>query len=331
MTIQHSVSARAGILGNPSDGYSGKTISISVTNFSATVSLNESAQLRIEPQECDVDVFSSIDHLVESVSKQGYYGGARLVKAAIKKFHEYCSEKHIVLQWRNFTVSYSSSIPRQVGLAGSSAIVAATILALIDFHEVAIEEEILPDLILSAEVDELDITAGLQDRVIQVLGGCVFMDFSMDVMSDTGHGNYQHIDPAILPDFYLAYSTEPEKVSGRVLNDLRTRFEAGDQEVISTLGEIALLAEEGREVIGNGDMDRLGRLMDRNFDLRSRIMKISEKSREMIRIARSCGASAKFTGSGGAIIGIAMDEAMISNLSDRLQPVGAVVIRPRIV
>jgi glucuronokinase len=330
MTAQFTVPARAGLLGNPSDGYFGKTISIAVTNFRATVSLTESSQLHIEPHEYDLDVYDSLDHLVESVSKQGYYGGARLVKAAIKKFSDYCTDSGIILQKRNFTVRYGSSIPRQVGLAGSSAIVTATIRALIDFHEVPVPEEILPDLILSAEVDELGITAGLQDRVIQVLGGCVFMDFSEDVMSDTGHGDYQHIDPSILPDFYLAYSRKPEKISGKVLNDLRTRFEAGDREVISILGEIARLAEEGREVVRKGDMDRLGRLMDRNFDLRSRIMKISEKSREMIMAARGCGASAKFTGSGGAIIGIVSDEKMFNRLSDRLQPVGVDIIRPTI-
>lgn len=331
MTVVRRAYARAGLLGNPSDGYFGKTISITVGNFSSSVTLSESSDLRIQPQDLDLDVFSGIDHLVESVSRQGYYGGARLVKAAIKKFSDHCFEKGINLESRNFAVRYTSSIPRQVGLAGSSAIVTAMMRALMDFYEVDIPDHILPNLILSAEVDELGITAGLQDRVIQVLEGCVYMDFSKDVMTESGHGSYEHIDPSLLPDLFVAYRTEPEKVSGRVLNDLRTRFEEGDAEVISTLERIAQMAEEGREAILNQDTGELGRLMDENFDLRSTIMKISETSSEMIKRARGCGASAKFTGSGGAIIGLLEDDTMFRKLADELESLGARLIRPQVI
>jgi glucuronokinase len=331
MTVVRRAYARAGLLGNPSDGYFGKTISITVGNFSSSVTLSESPDLRIQPQDLDLDVFSDIEHLVESVSRQGYYGGARLVKAAIKKFSDHCFERGINLESRNFAVRYTSSIPRQVGLAGSSAIVTAMMRALMDFYEVDIPDHILPNLILSAEVDELGITAGLQDRVIQVLEGCVYMDFSRDVMTGSGHGSYEHIHPSLLPDLFVAYRTEPEKVSGRVLNDLRTRFEEGDAEVISTLERIAQLAEEGREAILKRDTSELGRLMDENFDLRSTIMKISETSSEMIKRARGCGASAKFTGSGGAIIGLLEDDTMLRKLADELESLGARLIRPQVI
>ena len=331
MTVVRRAYARAGLLGNPSDGYFGKTISITVGNFSSSVTLSESPDLRIQPQDLDLNVFSDIDHLVKSVSRQGYYGGARLVKAAIKKFSDHCFEKGINLESRNFAVRYTSSIPRQVGLAGSSAIVTAMMRALMDFYEVDIPDYILPNLILSAEVDELGITAGLQDRVIQVLEGCVYMDFSRDIMTESGHGSYEHIDPSLLPDLFVAYRTEPEKVSGRVLNDLRTRFEEGDAEVISTLERIAQLAEEGREAILNQDTGELGWLMDENFDLRSRIMKISETSSEMIKRARDCGASAKFTGSGGAIIGLLENDTMFRKLADELESLGARLIRPQVI
>lgn len=44
-----------------------------------------------------------------------------------------------------------------------------------------------PNLVLSAE-EELGITAGLQDRVVQVYGGVVFMDFNRDHMQTWGYG-----------------------------------------------------------------------------------------------------------------------------------------------
>jgi len=44
-----------------------------------------------------------------------------------------------------------------------------------------------PGLVLKAE-EELGITAGLQDRVVQVFGGVVYMDFAKDYMQKHGHG-----------------------------------------------------------------------------------------------------------------------------------------------
>ncbi len=44
-----------------------------------------------------------------------------------------------------------------------------------------------PMLVLRAE-EELGITAGLQDRVIQVYGGVVYMDFAKEFMQQHGHG-----------------------------------------------------------------------------------------------------------------------------------------------
>ena len=44
-----------------------------------------------------------------------------------------------------------------------------------------------PTLVLRAE-EELGITAGLQDRVAQVYGGLVYMDFARESMQRHGHG-----------------------------------------------------------------------------------------------------------------------------------------------
>ena len=46
---------------------------------------------------------------------------------------------------------------------------------------------------------------------------------------------------------------------------------------------------------------------------------------------RACGASAKFTGSGGAIIGVYKDEAMYERLVRELAEVSVCVIKPNIV
>ncbi len=328
--IERSAFARVGLLGNPSDGYFGRTVSFALRNFAARVTLAESPALRIEPGEPDIDTYQSVEHLVESVGRQGYYGGARLVKATIKTFHDHCHAHDIARKKSNFTVRYQSSIPRQVGLAGSSAIVTATLRALMAFYEIEIPKEEQPGLILSAEVDELGITAGLQDRVAQVYEGLVYMDFSEEYMSEHGHGRYEPLDPALLPRLYLAYRTQPAKVSGRVLSDLRIRWEQGDAEVRETLDRIAALAEEGRTAILAGDRQRLSSLMNANFDLRRRIMAISGSDLRLVETARALGASAKLTGSGGAIVGICEDDGLRQRIARQLGALGARVIEPEI-
>ena len=331
MRVECRAYARAGVLGNPSDGYFGKIIAVSVRNFSAEVKLEESDTLRILAPEQERNTFDNLKDLVDGVSLYGYYGGVRLVKAGIKRFYEYCRFRELRLADRNFSLTYSSNIPRQLGLGGSSAIITAVMRALTAFYDVEIPEPILPTLILEAERDELGINAGFMDRVIQVFEGCMFMDLDQDTVISQGYGRYERLDPDSLPPLYLAFKQDLGKVSGRVLNPIREGFEQGDPVVLEALLRLAALAEEGKAALLRRDHGRLGTLMDENFDLRSRIMPISEENMTLIKAARSCGASAKFAGSGGSLIGMYTDEMMFTKLNRVLGEQQAVVLKPMVV
>jgi len=330
LIIEERAYARAGLLGNPSDGYYGKTISVSVKNFGAHISLYESPELRIESHQQDLNEFSNIHNLIEQINLHGYYGGDRLIKAAIKKFYEYCLSNKIKLEKRNFTIRYNSSIPRQVGLAGSSAIITATMKSLVKFYKVDIPMEILPTIILKAEVEELGINAGLQDRVIQVYEGCIYMDFEKGHLDKKGYGIYEKLNVKSLRNLYVAYNAELGKVSGTVLNDIRTKYDQGDKFVISTLNDIASLAEKGKEALKSRDMDLLNELINKNFDLRKQIMNISDRNLQLVETARNCGASAKFAGSGGSIIGLYQNNEMLTELINEMKKINARVIKPYI-
>jgi len=300
-----------------------------VRNFRAKITLRQSLELKIEPNRDDLNTFNNIRHLSDRVKLHGYYGGERLIKACVKKFFDYCEENEIKLEEKNFTVSYSTTIPRQVGLGGSSAIITALMRALSEFYNIEISIDVLPGLILRAETEELDVTAGLQDRVVQVHEGCMYMDFDRKFMEKNGRGVYEAIDPSLLPNLYIAYKTELGKVSGRVLNTIRTRFDNNDKYVIGTLDKIASLAEQGVEALRNNNHEKLNELMNENFDLRASIMDISRSNMELVNVARSCGASAKFTGSGGSIIGIIQNQQELSTLIDKMKDIGAEVIEPK--
>ncbi|MCP4726737.1 MAG: GHMP kinase [bacterium] len=328
MTIKTTSFARAGLLGNPSDGYYGKTISVIVKNFSANVILRESRDLEIKQNESDLCRYSSLNELVRNLGITGYYGGTRLIKAVIKTFHDYCTLNKIILENKNFTIEYSTTIPRQIGLGGSSAIVTAALRALMEFYGVKISIEIQPNIILSAEKDELAINAGLQDRVIQVYEGCVYMDFNKDNMDETKYGIYEKIDPGLLTNLFIAYKTDLGKVSGSALSSLQSRFESKDPSVIKALNEIANLAVKGKQTLMDQNMIELSNLMKENFYLRKQIMQINESNLEMIRTAEECGTAAKFAGSGGSVIGIYKDEKSYDKLVTEMKKINAEVIKP---
>jgi len=330
MIVRTKAFTRAGLAGNPSDGYFGKTLSVTFKDFFAEVTMYETPDIEIIPNERDHSYFSNLEHLVKDVQRHGYYGGIRLIKAAAKKFYDYCKSKGIVLSDKNFTVRYSSNIPVQVGLAGSSAIVTATTRALMTFYGIEIPKPLIPGLILSVETDELQISAGLQDRVVQVYENLVYMDFDKKLLDTQGHGYYENLDPNLLPPIYLAYISDLAEVSSIAHGNLRGRYMAGDQKVIDAMKFFAEMAENARECLINHEPDKLGKIMNDNFNKRREIFPISRMNLEMITLARSVGASAKFSGSGGAIVGTYEDPKMFEKLKHSLSEISAVVIKPQI-
>ncbi|RPJ79980.1 MAG: GHMP kinase [Acidobacteria bacterium] len=331
MLIRKQAFARAGLLGNPSDGYNGKTISVSVRNFRAEVVLYEWDSVEIVLAENDRARFRSVYDLTRDVRLHGYYGGIRLIKATIKRFVEHCQSRGVVLHDRNFSVRYQTDIPQQVGLAGSSAIIVATLRCLMEFYGVEIPIEAQPTFVLQVEQGELGISAGLQDRVVQVYEGVVYMDFDRArerVVDGLPTYAYERLDAACLPPLYLAYHNALSEPTEVFHNNIRERFNQGDEKVVGAMRHFASLAGWGREALRSGDHARLALLIDENFDTRRGIYNLPRWQIQMVEAARACGASAKFAGSGGAIVGTYAGEEMFDEISRRLAALEARTIKP---
>ena len=290
--------ARVALLGNPSDGFGGKTIAALVRDFAAEVVVEPSARSEPSPSE--------------------------LVRAAVKRFREHCGEigaradDGVAISWR-------TDIPRQVGLGGSSAIVIATLRGLCAHHGVAIEPERLAELALAAEAEELGIPAGPQDRVVQALEGLVYMDFGERVETP-----YERLDPGLLPRLFLAYRTDAAESSAAVHSGLRRRFERGDPEVSAGMREIAALAERGRAALLAGDHAELGRMMEANVEDRARMVALDPRHARMIESARSLGCPANYAGSGGAIVGLLTGSMAVEDLRPAFAAEGCEVIVPTV-
>ena len=331
--IRKRAFARAALVGNPSDGYHGKTISLIVRNFAAEVVLYEWDTVDILLTEDDRARFRSVHDLARDVTLHGYYGGIRLIKATVKRFVDYCRIGGVTLHDRNFSIRYHTTIPRQVGLAGSSAIITATLRCLMEFYGVEIPLELQPSLVLSVERDELGVAAGLQDRVAQAYEGLTYMDFGRDherVVHGLAYYRYEPLDPALLPPLYLSYHlgfSEPTEVFH---NDVRERYQRGDQQVVAAMQRVAALAASAREALVGRHPGQLSSLIDENFDVRRSIFNLPPWQVQMIDVARARGASANFAGSGGAVVGNYEGEATLAALRTAFGAVGCRVVTPQV-
>jgi glucuronokinase len=328
MIITRHAHARAGLVGNPSDGYFGKTISFIIRNFRTTVQLWESPHFEILPTHGDLARFESVVAFLKDQRFHGYYGGMRLIKAGIKRFFDYCHDHGLELDDRSFTVGYQNDIPRLVGLSTNSALVTALIRVLMDFYEVHIPQHDVPQLCLSVMKEELGLTAGLMDRVIQTYEGIVYMDFDRKVMEDRGYGNYEPLSPEKLPPLYVAYDPERSWATDVPHRNLQSLFSRNDPAVVGAMKQFGELTDRGKAALMAGDWETLGRVMNENFDLRRTFMAISAENLRMVETARAAGASAKFAGSGGAIVGLYHDGRQYQQLSDAMASLRCKVIRP---
>lgn len=97
-----------------------------------------------------------------------------IAQATCSLFASECARRECTLHEHGFKLSYSTTIPRHSGLAGSSAIVTALLNCLLQWYGVedAWPARERPTFVLRVEEKELGIAAGLMDRVAQVRTRC---------------------------------------------------------------------------------------------------------------------------------------------------------------
>ncbi len=301
--VSASTPARIGLLGNPSDGYFGSCISLPVYNWEATVTISTSEggeEKHILPDD---------------------KGLRRIMEPTVKVF-----EERFKTEMRPFKVDVTTTIPRQVGLSGSSAIETAFMRALMEWNGIpdkALHPRQLAELVLSIERDELGMVAGLQDRLPQAYLKMLHMDFKERLMKERGFGEYTEMDPENLPRLWVAHSSMGDD-SGEVHSNIAERWERGDLEMKKIIRLLKECADEGREAIAAKDHLALACLMDTNFDLRTELFGAEAlgETWEAVMLARSLGSCAKQCGSGGSIVGIIPNQAFESTAARRFQKIG---------
>ena len=154
------------------------------------------------------------------------------------------------------------------------------------------------------------------------------MDFNRSHMDEYGYGKYEYLPAEKLPNFYIAYTDDLSEGTEVFHNNIRQRFDQGDHQVHEAMHEFAEITVQFREALQKGDITVMNKLINRNFNLRASIFNISKRNWELINCARNVGASSKFCGSGGAIVGIYENEKMFETLQKEMERVKARIIKP---
>lgn len=257
------VAARAALAGNPSDGFGGAVVSTMIPSMSACARI------------------SYDDDVVE----------IPLVQAAIQRcVHELGVPSGV-------RVVVSSTIPRSLGLAGSSAIVIATLMAIDEAFGCELAPMGLARMAYDVEREDLQIAGGWQDQVVQAHGVTALMTFGDPIEH---RALTVPAEPAI--PLYLAWREADGESSGLVHSSLqRSR---NDPEVATKMNELAQLAIVAADAIERRDVHSLKSAIDATFELRRTLIDMSPRHIAAVDAARRNGAAANVAGSGGAVVGV---------------------------
>jgi glucuronokinase len=151
----------------------------------------------------------------------------------------------------------------------------------------------------------------------------------MRTLSGYECGVYEPLDPRLLPPVYLAYPESISKPTQMPHSRLRVRYDQGDPKVMEAIRALADLTDTARQYLRDGNWKSFHPLIDQNFEIRRSIQPIAKNQLDLVLQARKVGATAKFAGSGGAIIGTYADEDMLDELRRQLGSIGCRVITPQ--
>jgi galactokinase/mevalonate kinase-like predicted kinase len=278
--IEASAPGRCGIVGNPSDIYGGTVVSCSTpARATCRLTLDVATELPSDPT---------------------------LWNAATARF-----------PLEDVRVEWSSDVPRSSGLAGSTALLAATLAGVLTARGAKPQgNREFAELVRDIEKNEAGVQCGFQDAYMAVHGGLQHMDFAGKGPDEVGPlGAIQKLD-CELP--FLLVTTGVERLSGSVHGPVIERWRAGEKSVRSAVAEVAKLGEVGAQALQSGDLPGLATAMNRNQELIAGWGGSGETIDRLVTDCLESGAmAAKLAGAGmgGTVIALSHDlESLEQNL-----------------
>lgn len=293
------VPARTGLVGHPSDAFEGAVLAMPVPELAAIVTVADAHDVCVGARR-----FADLASLVEAP----HSGESMLFTAAIARLTAWMREHASPPPSAGFSMTWSTTIPRAVGLAGSSALVIGALRSLARAWDVELPDDVGPRLALDVEVDELGIAAGPQDRIVQWHETPLLMDFASTPWS-------QHaVHPPVPIELFVCWTGAARRSSGATHAPLQARRNKPD--VRAHMAALAALAHDAAGAVQAGDLDEFARCIDAGFEHRRALVALDPAHVELVERLRELGTAATYTGSGGAVVALARDVEPLRRWAD---------------
>jgi len=285
--IEASAPARAGVIGNPTDGYGGSMIACS---------LGLRATARISPCDRIELTFGGEETAITDEKDLLLDGGVLDIPKSVIRYLRIADQK--------FRLEGLSDIPFRSGLAGSTAMLTATFGAVATHIGLRLNPYQMAETIRYIELNYMDIQCGYQDQYMSVFGGLNYLDFrTKEFYRELHEEAFATVEPLAqyvdkLP--FVLVHTGVQRISGSILRPVRERWLDGDPAVVEGYREIAELARAGKKALICSDWERLGELMNRNHEIQKALGASGKINDTFIELALARGAlGAKLAGAGG--------------------------------
>lgn len=197
---------------------------------------------------------------------------------------------------RGVKFSIASQFSHQVGFGSSSAVTVATLKALSLFFDVPMSDREIFDMAYQVTLNIQGVGSGF-DIAAALYGGTIYFKKGGST-----------IDPLNLSDIPLVVGYTGTKADTptlvRQVAEKQKRYPEKVNKIFAAIGK---LVEEARIKMGEGDWERVGKLMDFNQEYLRDLGVSSEKLEVMISAAKQTGAwGAKLSGAGGGDCMIAL-------------------------
>lgn len=325
--VTRTVPARVGLVGNPSDGYGGAVLATVVPGLAATVTATASDEVAFRGGGA-IEHWSSLAQWSEQVARAGHGETQRIIGASLATLVEHVGRdgarprSGVSIDWR-------TDVPRSVGLAGSSALAVAVIDAVAGVWGVELDRRVVAALALRAERDVLGIAAGWQDRIVQAYGTTVLVDAA--VMETVDGLEVPSVSQPSLPagatlDLLVAWADGAATSSDDYHAPLRRRAD----ELVAPMAALADAARRSAAALAAGDLDAFADAIDATWTIRQSCAPLRPDHAALVELARAAGLPATTPGSGGAVVGVAVDAGATERAVGALTAAGCRSTRVRL-
>ncbi|MFX0090641.1 MAG: mevalonate kinase [Candidatus Hodarchaeota archaeon] len=237
MSFEFYTNARVNLLGNPSDIYYGITVSSTIESLRVKGTIKKS---------------EFKEYIINGFYDEGFN---TLINSSVM----FLEQKEFKI--RPFTFAVATDIPKQAGLAGSSAIIINLLNCLNKLYQYNLDRRTIAHYATIIEHEVIGLTAGPSDRFIITYGGAKFMDYTCK-----DYRNYL-IEDLDLKSIPLWVGIRTKNISSGDIHKFPYRAYPENvelQEVVENLKKCGVL---GKEAIENNDIQLLGKLMNKNQKL----------------------------------------------------------------